>query len=80
MWHPRGRDRQYYDGAESDVQASVGKGEETYDQTSLLSTLNPSDTLWNPNCLNMSNSCGSSHPPSGPIATSIIGGPPPSRR
>ena len=44
-WHPGGRDRQYYDGAESDAQASVGEGEET---------------------------------PSGPIATSIIRGPPPS--
>ena len=45
--------------------------------TLLLSTLNPSNTLWNPDCLNMSNSCGSSHPPSDPIATSIIHGPPP---
>jgi hypothetical protein len=27
--------------------------------------------------LNMSNLCGSSHPPSGPIATRIIRGPPP---
>jgi len=77
-WHPRGCDRQYYDGAESDVQASVGEGEETYDRMSLLSTLDPSDTRWNPDRLNMSNSCGSSHLPSGPIATSIIRGPPPS--
>jgi hypothetical protein len=28
-WHPGGRDCQYYDGAETDAQASVGKGEET---------------------------------------------------
>ena len=33
MWHPGGRDRQYYDDVESDAQASVGKGEETYDWT-----------------------------------------------
>jgi hypothetical protein len=45
--------------------------------TSLLSTLDPSNTLWNPDCLNMSNSCGSSHPSSDPIATSIIHGPHP---
>jgi hypothetical protein len=43
-WHPGGRDRQYYNGADTDAQASVGEGEET---------------------------------PSGPIATSIIRGPPP---
>jgi len=40
-WHPGGRDRQHYDGAESNTQASMGKGEETYDWTSLLSTLDP---------------------------------------
>ena len=74
-WHPGGRDCQYYDDAESDAQASVGEGEETYNQTSLLSTLDPSDTLWNPDCLSMSNSCGShTRPPvrSRPASSTVL--------
>ena len=50
----------------------------TYDRMSILSTLNLSNTLRNTDHLNISNLYGFSHPPSGPIVTSIIRSPPPS--